>query len=137
MSPFDANLKITFRKNADGSWDLKNADVNRFGIGFGQKGFWGNQHFGTEAAATAEYERRLAELRAIYGTGNGRDWTGKFVEEEIPVVNDVLIRGVRFVPLKKNGKRGLRVHTVHLYRIEVSDERLAEIRKALPGVNVH
>jgi hypothetical protein len=83
------------------------------GIGFGQAGYWGNRHFSTVELAEASYERYAAEIRASYST----QFSGKFIEVAIKPVG-TLIKGVRFINLKKNGKPGKIVHTVHLYKIE-------------------
>jgi hypothetical protein len=80
------------------------------GIGFGQRGYWGNRHFSTVELAEAAFDDCARETRAIYTR------MGKFIEEEI--TGDSLIRGLRFVPLRKDGKRGKLIHTIHLYRIE-------------------
>jgi len=121
---------ITFNRNLDGSWDVSRAKINRFGIGFGQQGDGGNKHYPTEQDARQAYERYLTKTRAIYAKSNGRDWTGQFIEDRIPA-NAFLVEGVKFVPLKKNGKRGVRIHTVYLYRMEIKPEMEQAIREAI------
>jgi hypothetical protein len=122
MSPFDALQRVSVAP------DCKSARANRFGIGFGQKGFWGNVHFPDRESAESAFESRLANLRAIYGKP-GHNWTGRYVEEL--VAGALAIREVRFIPLKKNGKPGVTVHTVRLYRIEVSESLRAELSDTL------
>jgi hypothetical protein len=128
MSPFDAINACT---SIDGVWHL-----NRFGMGFGQAGYAGNKHFATEEAAREAYEKYLAETRVIYGTPKapnrpGMPWTGKYVEEIKTGAGPLYICGVRFVNLKKDGKRGKIIHTVYLYRIEHCSERIDQIREAI------
>jgi hypothetical protein len=138
LSPFDAVSAVSFVKNEGGSYDTSRARVNRFGIGYGQKGFWGNQHFATEADARKAYEAKLADLRTVYGKP-GRNWTGRFIEESIPGTDASgphhLIEGKRFVPLKKDGKRGKTIHTVHLYAMPPRHP-VELIRKAMPTVEI-
>jgi hypothetical protein len=80
------------------------------GIGFGGKGFWGNEHFSTLDLAEAAYEVRLAEMRKLYAAHC------RFIEEPIGPVGDTL-RGISFVPFNKDGRRGKRIQTVCLYVI--------------------
>jgi hypothetical protein len=80
------------------------------GIGFGQRGYWANRHFSTLELAEAAFDDYARETRAIYTR------MGKFIEEEI--TGGSLICGLRFVPLRKDGKRGKLIHTIHLYLIE-------------------
>src|SRR4051794_36776952 len=113
MSPFDAIRKVTH------SHDCQTARVNRYGIGFGQRGYWGNEHFPSLGLAEAAFEVHLIDLRRVYGTP-GHNWTGQFIEEEVALPPKVLtLRSVRFIPLRKDGKRGKTIHTVQLYRIDV------------------
>ena len=92
------------------------------GIMFGQKGYCGNVHYSDVEVARVAFDARCADVRKAYSTP-GRQWTGNFVEEEIPAHEDSLgkgnhyLGGRRFTNLKKNGKKGAVVHTVSLYAI--------------------
>jgi len=123
LSPFDAIQRV--EKIGD-QWIVK-----RYGIGFGQKGYAGNIHYATLELAQQAFETRLVDLRKVYGTP-GRNWTGKFIERESePGMMGTLLRQVRFIPLKKNGKPGVTVHYVHLYRIDVRPGEIEAIEDAL------
>jgi hypothetical protein len=125
MSPFDAVKEVTFDP------DCRSARVNRFGIGFGQRGYAGNKHYPTIETAEAAFEAMIVDLRRVYGTP-GRNWTGKFIEEEMEInPGTTLLRRVRFVPLLKSGKQGKTIHTIYLYPIEVSAERIEAIGASL------
>lgn len=128
LSPFDAALMTGFDKSGA-------QRINRFGVGFGGQGYWGNEHFPTEEQAREAFDKRLADLRKIYGTPGRLQWTGQYREETNPIAG-TLIAAIRFVPLKKNGKPGVRIQTVHLYRIEVTPEREQQIREALRQPNL-
>lgn len=125
-SPFDAASAVTFDRP-----ECKSARVNRYGIGFGQTGYAGNDHFPDLETASAEWDRRVADVRKAYSTP-AKGWTGKFAEElsEYPG-NISAIKCARFVNIKKNGKKGRIVHTVSLYRIERTDEDIRRISELL------
>lgn len=91
----------------------------QFGIGFGQRGYWGNRHFSTEQMARQAYTNYVNQVRESYRKPFG----SSFVVELIPVAGSV-IEAFRLVNLKKNGQRGKIVHTVHLYQI---DEKQADM----------
>jgi hypothetical protein len=131
MSPFDAISKV----KADCA--TRTARFYTFGVGFGGQGYWGNDWFSTREEAEAEYERRTVELREIYGAPGKFQWTGKFIEEPVAIMpGSTLLKGVRFVPLKKNGRKGVRVQTLHLYPISISEQQKAEVRQALPYLTI-
>jgi hypothetical protein len=125
LSPFDAQREVTFAA------DCKSAVANRWGIGFGQRGYAGNEHFSTREAVEAAFEAMLVDLRNVYGTP-ARNWTGRYVEEELSIAEGVdLVRRVRFVPLLKSGKRGKAIHTLYIYPIRVTPERIELLSAAL------
>jgi hypothetical protein len=125
ISPFDALARVTFAP------DCKSARLNRYGIGFGQRGYAGNVHYATLAEAEAAFEERLADLRKVYGTP-ARNWTGRYLEEALPIAPGVrLFRRVRFIPLRKNGKHGAAIHMVYLYPIDEKPGEIDAIEVAL------
>jgi hypothetical protein len=101
--------------------------INRFGIGYGGRGFYGNTHYGTEAEAVAAFEAELRQTRESYAKGGPVGGCGKWVEEETPA-DGSLLRSVRFTGLLKSGKRSKLYHVVQLYRIELSPAQEQEIR---------
>jgi len=102
------------------------------GIGYGQKGFWGNEHFSSVALAEEAFEKRCREMRNEIPVQFGKlAW--KHGSIEMPIVGGTLIKGSRFVGKLKSGKPGKIVHTVHLYGI---DDKLADKFMADPWYSV-
>ena len=124
ISPFDAAAAVTF--DADGV-----AVANRFGMSSSQRGYCYNKHFPTEQAARSAFEAALVDLRSVYGSP-ARNWTGRYLEDELTIPEAAIsIRAVRFTPILKNGRKGKTVHTVSLYPIRVTPERIEQLAASL------
>lgn len=100
------------------------------GIGFGQRGYWGNQHYSSESLARAAYAQQIEQTIAAYA----RMRYG-YVVEPIPFVAPDsnlhvlgLLEGVRIINRLKSGKIGHIVHSIHLYAIppEMADHFMAD-----------
>jgi hypothetical protein len=125
LSPYDAVQKVTL------SPDTQSARLNRFGIMSSQKGSCINVHFPTQEEASQEFDRRLEELRRIYSTP-AYHWSGKYEEkDDTPSSNSPVLRRVSLTNLRKDGKRGGSIHTLQLYKIQVSPTLISQVSEAL------
>src|SRR5678815_6155014 len=82
-----------------------------------------SRHFSTLALAEAAYDAACQEMRLLYGTPHGRQWTGKYEEYPLDLALSAgrILKGIRLIPLKKNEQPGKRVHMVYLYPIPPED----------------
>lgn len=123
-SYYDATLACTYVKEGEALVPY----INRFGIGFGQKGYWGNKHFHTLEAAEAEFRKHAEGCHESYAKG-----FAKYAVEDVDMSRAApsLLKAIRFVNITKAGKRGKIVHTLHLYRIDYRKDE--EITKYIPN----
>lgn len=121
---YDAAMACTYVKEGEAFVPY----INRFGIGFGQRGYWGNKHFHTLEAAEAEFQKHVEGCHEPYTKG-----FAKHVVEDVDLSRAApsLLKAIRFVNITKAGKRGKIVHTLQLCRIEYRTDD--EIQKYIPN----
>jgi endo-1,4-beta-D-glucanase Y len=82
-----------------------------FGIGFGQRGYWGNEHFATREEAEAAFDAEVTRARANFAA------SGRYIEREgTPAGNQ--IKCIIHTSVLKSGKPGKIRHLTTLYRID-------------------
>lgn len=94
-----------------------NKKIPLFGIGYGQRGYWGNKHYSTKETVEKGFDAYLRSTHDAYYKSFGEAYTT--TEETNNLTwSKSLLRQIKFYNVKKNGKRGVIVHTVQLYAIE-------------------